>query len=131
MYIGPQGIVHGTYITLLNAGRLYLGTPVAVSAGTDPYDERATAAAAPADSTADGPHVFWESDSVAVVFYLIWVPPTGLGEMVIFAWLLGFGLLARLVNTVYIVPHLALGAELTALLGHAEDVTNEGIVRAE
>lgn len=25
MYIGPQGIVHGTYLTLLNAGRLYLG----------------------------------------------------------------------------------------------------------
>ncbi len=25
MYIGPQGIVHGTYITLLNAGRLFLG----------------------------------------------------------------------------------------------------------
>ncbi|MEN8152482.1 MAG: urocanate hydratase [Acidobacteriota bacterium] len=27
MYIGPQGIVHGTYITLLNAGRLYLNIP--------------------------------------------------------------------------------------------------------
>ena len=27
MYIGPQGIVHGTYITLLNAGRLYLHLP--------------------------------------------------------------------------------------------------------
>ncbi len=27
MYIGPQGIVHGTYITLLNAGRRYLGIP--------------------------------------------------------------------------------------------------------
>lgn len=26
MYIGPQGIVHGTTITLLNAGRLWLGT---------------------------------------------------------------------------------------------------------
>ncbi len=25
MYIGPQGIVHGTFITLLNAGRKYLG----------------------------------------------------------------------------------------------------------
>ena len=25
MYIGPQGIVHGTYNTLLNAGRLKLG----------------------------------------------------------------------------------------------------------
>ena len=28
MYIGPQGIVHGTYITLLNAARLYLNIPV-------------------------------------------------------------------------------------------------------
>lgn len=27
MYIGPQGIVHGTYITLLNAARKYLGVP--------------------------------------------------------------------------------------------------------
>ncbi len=27
MYIGPQGIVHGTYITLINAGRLYLDIP--------------------------------------------------------------------------------------------------------
>jgi urocanate hydratase len=27
MYIGPQGIVHGTYITILNAGRLYLNIP--------------------------------------------------------------------------------------------------------
>lgn len=27
MYIGPQGIVHGTFITLLNAGRLYLNIP--------------------------------------------------------------------------------------------------------
>jgi urocanate hydratase len=28
MYIGPQGIVHGTFNTLLNAGRLKLGIPV-------------------------------------------------------------------------------------------------------
>ncbi|MEJ2544366.1 MAG: urocanate hydratase [Calditrichaceae bacterium] len=27
MYIGPQGIVHGTFITVLNAGRKYLGIP--------------------------------------------------------------------------------------------------------
>ncbi|MGB9805117.1 urocanate hydratase [Desulfofundulus sp.] len=27
MYIGPQGIVHGTYNTILNAGRLKLGIP--------------------------------------------------------------------------------------------------------
>ncbi len=34
MYIGPQGIVHGTTITLLNAGRLYLGTGEEGLAGT-------------------------------------------------------------------------------------------------
>jgi urocanate hydratase len=33
MYIGPQGIVHGTAITLLNAGRKYLGTGDAGLAG--------------------------------------------------------------------------------------------------
>ncbi|MEZ4319370.1 MAG: urocanate hydratase [Myxococcota bacterium] len=33
MYIGPQGIVHGTTITLLNAGRKYLGTGEAGLAG--------------------------------------------------------------------------------------------------
>jgi len=27
MYIGPQGIVHGTYSTILNAGRLFCGIP--------------------------------------------------------------------------------------------------------
>ncbi len=27
MYIGPQGIVHGTFNTLINAGRLFLGVP--------------------------------------------------------------------------------------------------------
>ncbi len=27
MYIGPQGIVHGTYNTILNAGRKFLGVP--------------------------------------------------------------------------------------------------------
>lgn len=31
IYIGPQGIVHGTYITLLSAGRLYLGLPESAS----------------------------------------------------------------------------------------------------
>jgi urocanate hydratase len=33
MYIGPQGIVHGTVITLLNAGRKYLGTGSEALAG--------------------------------------------------------------------------------------------------
>src|SRR4029453_1126223 len=35
MYIGPQGIVHGTGITLLNAGRKYLGPGPGAWAGRD------------------------------------------------------------------------------------------------
>jgi Na+/melibiose symporter-like transporter len=60
------------------------------------------------------PYLFSSALLIAVVFYLLWVPPAGLGEIALFAWLLGFGLLARLVNTFYVVPHLALGAELSA-----------------
>ena len=33
MYIGPQGIVHGTFNTLLNAGRLKLGFHRMVTSG--------------------------------------------------------------------------------------------------
>lgn len=36
MYIGPQGIVHGTTITILNAGRLYLGGAKAAAGGDGP-----------------------------------------------------------------------------------------------
>jgi hypothetical protein len=49
---------------------LYVGVAGSAAAGTDPYAKEATAAAALSDSTADGPHVFWANDSVAVVFYL-------------------------------------------------------------
>lgn len=37
MYIGPQGIVHGTYITLLNAGRKYLDIPIGQNLGGKVY----------------------------------------------------------------------------------------------
>jgi urocanate hydratase len=37
MYIGPQGIVHGTYITLLNAGRKYLDIPLGQNLGGKVY----------------------------------------------------------------------------------------------
>ena len=37
MYIGPQGIVHGTTITLLNAGRRYLGLPAEEDLGGKLY----------------------------------------------------------------------------------------------
>ena len=51
MYIGPQGIVHGTAITILNAGRRYLKAPEPAAAAATAADAVAT----PADSGAAAP----------------------------------------------------------------------------
>lgn len=50
---------------------------------------------------------------LAVTFVLLFAPPAGLGEAGLFAWLLGFTVALRLSMTIYSVPHLALGAELS------------------
>jgi glycoside/pentoside/hexuronide:cation symporter, GPH family len=50
---------------------------------------------------------------LCVSFYLLFVPPDGLGEMGLFLWLLVFSVLARTSISLFHVPHLALGAELT------------------
>ncbi len=47
-------------------------------------------------------------------FYLLFSPPDGLGHWGLFVWLLGFGVLTRLATTLFNVPHLSLGAELSA-----------------
>jgi hypothetical protein len=54
---------------LFAAGLCPVGFGTAV-AGTDSYAEPGSTGTALSDSTADGPHVLWLSDSVAVVFYL-------------------------------------------------------------
>jgi Na+/melibiose symporter-like transporter len=50
---------------------------------------------------------------LAVTFYLLFNPPAGLGQWGLFGWLLGFAILVRASMTLYHVPHLALGAELS------------------
>ena len=37
MYIGPQGIVHGTYLTLVNSARLYRNAPSELPADGSPF----------------------------------------------------------------------------------------------
>lgn len=49
----------------------------------------------------------------ALLFYGIFVPPSGLGETGLFWWLLGLATLTRTAMTFYTVPFMALGAELT------------------
>ena len=49
---------------------------------------------------------------LAVTFYFLLAPPA-LGEFGLFMWLLTFAVLARGAMTLYYVPHVALGAELS------------------
>ncbi|MBX3026811.1 MFS transporter [bacterium] len=50
---------------------------------------------------------------LAVSFTLLFMPPAGLGPWGLFAWLLGGTMAVRGAMTLYGVPHMALGAELS------------------
>ncbi len=59
------------------------------------------------------PFMYWAAIPFAACFFLLFVPPAGLGETGLFIWLLVFASLTRATMTFYAVPYLALGAELT------------------
>ena len=50
---------------------------------------------------------------LALGFYLLFTPPAGLGQWQLFGWMLSFAILTRAGMTLFHVPHLSLGAELT------------------
>ena len=51
---------------------------------------------------------------VAIAFYCIYSPPAGLSDLPLFFWFTTFTVLFRYAISLYQVPHLALGAELTS-----------------
>lgn len=59
------------------------------------------------------PFLYASALPVAVTFYLVFAPPAGLSQLALFAWLATFTVLTRLSMTLFHVPHLALGAELS------------------
>ncbi len=59
------------------------------------------------------PFMFAGPVPLAVCFYLLFVPPDGLSEWELFAWLALFCVLSRTFLTMFAVPWLSLGAELT------------------
>jgi GPH family glycoside/pentoside/hexuronide:cation symporter len=59
------------------------------------------------------PFMFLAPIPMGLFFFLIYSPPKGMGELGLFAWFTAFTLLYRQAQTLYHVPHLALGAELT------------------
>lgn len=60
------------------------------------------------------PFMYWAAIPFAACFYLLFVPPEGLGQTGLFVWLLIFAALTRTAMTFYTVPYMALGAELTS-----------------
>lgn len=60
------------------------------------------------------PFMYASAIPLAVSFGLIFSPPEGLGQIGLFLWLTRFAILVRASMTLYHVPHMALGAELTS-----------------
>lgn len=60
------------------------------------------------------PFLYLAPVPLAVCLFLLFSPPPRGGEWQLFAWLLGFTALGRLMQSFYFVPHMALGAELSA-----------------
>ena len=60
-------------------------------------------------------HPFMYASAIpsGICFYFTFVPPAGLSETGLFWWLLGVSILTRLAMTIFVVPHYALGAELS------------------
>ena len=59
------------------------------------------------------PFMYASAAPLGLAFFGLFAPPTGLGDWGLFAWLTAFAILTRIAMTLYHVPHLALGAEMT------------------
>lgn len=59
------------------------------------------------------PFMYGAALPLSVFWYLLFFPPEGLGQAGLFSWFLVFAILVRGAMTLYHVPHLALGAELS------------------
>lgn len=104
------------YVQVLGLSGSFAGLAVGVAllfdAITDPL----------AGSVSDGmtgrlgrrhPMMYASALPLGIFFYLLFVPPDGLGQYALFGWLCVFSILARTAMTLFQVPYLSLGAELT------------------
>ena len=82
-------------------------------------------------------HPFMLAGSIpfGIAIVALFSPPEGLGQMALFAWMLGGAITVRLMLTLFFVPHLSLGAELatdyhgrTSLIGYRVFFTYAGIL---
>ena len=59
------------------------------------------------------PFMYASALPLAIAWLMLFFPPEGLGQTGLFLWLLFFAVLVRAALTLYHVPHMALGAELS------------------
>ena len=59
------------------------------------------------------PFMYASAIPLGIAFVGLFSPPESLGQMALFIWLTVFAILTRAAMTLYHVPHLALGAEMT------------------
>lgn len=59
------------------------------------------------------PFMYAAALPLAVFWYGLFFPPEGLGQLGLFLWLTTFAILVRASMTLYHVPHIAMGAELS------------------
>lgn len=59
------------------------------------------------------PFMYASAVPLAVSFAILFRPPDGMGQLGLFAWLTTFTVLVRSAMTLFQVPHMALGAELS------------------
>lgn len=59
------------------------------------------------------PFLFFTAIPLGIAFFLVFSPPAGFEGFELFIWFTGFTILMRTLLTLYAVPHLALGAELS------------------
>ncbi len=60
------------------------------------------------------PFMYAAAIPFGITFYFLFVPPDGLGQFGLFAWLTVMAIAVRTTMAAYLVPHNALGAELTS-----------------
>jgi Na+/melibiose symporter-like transporter len=59
------------------------------------------------------PFMYAAALPLSLSWYMLFFPPSGLGQLGLFAWFLTFAILVRSSMTLYHVPHMAMGAELS------------------
>jgi glycoside/pentoside/hexuronide:cation symporter, GPH family len=61
-------------------------------------------------------HPFMVAGAVpfGVMFYFLWAPPAGLSQQGLFVWLTTFAIGVRAAMAIYLIPHNAMGAELSS-----------------